>query len=389
MFDHKFSLKPDGTVWAHTMFGATFFQRYLTVFKSIRVIARLRPVESEPAGAVRVDSAYVKFVAIPYYEGPGGYLRVRRLLAATIKAELRASRAVILRVHQALPSLAARMCRSRGIPYGVEVVGDPWDTFSPGAFGHPARALLRVIAALDLKVTCSNSAASSYVTQYALQRRYPPRKGTFTTYASSIELYNVTSEPRDEAHFRQLPTRLLFVGALNQLYKGQDILLRAFACVRQAGLDVKLVIVGDGSYRQYLENLCVRMQIEEHVDFKGALPAGAAVRGEMDKAHLFVLASRQEGLPRAAIEAMARGLPVLLTSVGGNGELVPTCELVPPNNVPALANSIEDKVSDLSVLSRESRRNLERSREYLHDRIQPRRLMFYKAVCAATCGLSA
>ena len=62
--------------------------------------------------------------------------------------------------------------------------------------------------------------------------------------------------------------------------------------------------------------------LRDRVRFRGQLTTPVDVRAELDRADLFVLPSRQEGLPRAMIEAMARALPCIGSSVGGIPELL-------------------------------------------------------------------
>lgn len=77
-----------------------------------------------------------------------------------------------------------------------------------------------------------------------------------------------------------------------------------------------------------------RLGVADRVTFVGTVPAGAAVRAHLDAADLVVVPSRTEGLPRALIEAMARGLPAVGTTVGGIPELLADVDLVPPTTRP-------------------------------------------------------
>ena len=379
VLDHKFLLRSDGTVWAHTMFGPSFFARYLAVFSEVRVVARLKPCSEIPLGAQRVDGGRVSFAETCYFEGAAQFLRQRLRLSRILREELLTESAVILRLVQSLPALMAALCREKGIPFGAEIVGDPWDTFSSGAIIHPLRPVIRRYLAWQLRRLCREAAATSYVTEYALQRRYPPAPHRFSTHASSIELYSVASTSRSTSSFSNA-NRLIYVGGLNHLYKGQDTLLHAVAAVHRRNVPVELIMIGDGKYRGDLVRLARQLGIEQCVHFRGAVPAGPAVFREMDQSDLFVLPSRQEGLPRAAIEAMSRGLPVVLTAVGGNSELVPADELLPVNDIEALAHAIVRKLADRALLAAESARNLTRSREYLDSAIAPRRTAFYQEV---------
>src|ERR1043166_5635017 len=107
------------------------------------------------------------------------------------------------------------------------------------------------------------------------------------------------------------------------MYKAPDVLIRAVAQCVAAGFDLTLHVVGDGKHRPELEQLASALGVSDRVIFLGLLPAGAAVRERLDRSDLFVLASRCEGLPRAMVEAMARSLPCIGSTIGGIPELLP------------------------------------------------------------------
>jgi glycosyltransferase involved in cell wall biosynthesis len=138
--------------------------------------------------------------------------------------------------------------------------------------------------------------------------------------------------------------------------------------------------VGDGKHRPELERRAAALGVSERVEFRGQLASGELVRQELDRADLFVLPSRQEGLPRAMIEAMARGLPCIGSTVGGIPELLPESDLVPPDDARRLAHTIRSVVTDPARLARMSERNLEKAREYAPERLARRRGHFYEHV---------
>jgi glycosyltransferase involved in cell wall biosynthesis len=167
---------------------------------------------------------------------------------------------------------------------------------------------------------------------------------------------------------------------MSQLYKAQDILIEAISrCVCQ-GLDLQMVFVGDGQYRPMLEAQAAEMGVGDRCQFRGQLTTGSAVRQQLDQAELFVLPSRQEGLPRAMLEAMARGLPCLGSTVGGIPELLPLEDTVPPTNTGALAAKIREMVTEANRLTHASERNLRRAQDYREHCIQDRRTTFYKTL---------
>ena len=151
---------------------------------------------------------------------------------------------------------------------------------------------------------------------------------------------------------------VLSVGRLDPV-KGHDVLLRAFPRVLDRVPAARLVIVGDGGYRETLERMAEGLGIAPAVQFAGPLEA-ARVREWLWRSRVFVLPSRSEGLPLALLEAMAAGVPSIATAVGGSPEVVTagTGILVPPEDAGALGDAIAALLGDapgLGVLSRRGR----------------------------------
>ena len=372
--EHRFERTPDGAVWTDGPFAYRFFTRYLDIFDAVRAVARVRCRADGPqASWVRADGPGVSFAAIPYYVGPWQYLRtLPRVWLAASRAARASGQAVILRAPSEIGALAARDLAARGAPFSAEIVGDPWDAFAPGSMSHPLRGLARRRHTAALRRICRLAGATAYVTAQALQQRYPPAPGAFTTHYSSVELPEEAFRAAPAAP-RSGPLRIISVGSMEHLYKAQDVLLEALAGVP----NVHLTLVGDGRYRSALESQTKRLGLPGNVRFSGALPAGAAVREELDRADLFVLPSRQEGLPRAMIEAMARGLPCLGSSAGGIGELIPQDCLAPPGDARALRAKILEMAADPARLAHEAACNLARAREYHEETLRRRRRAFY------------
>lgn len=133
------------------------------------------------------------------------------------------------------------------------------------------------------------------------------------------------------------------VGRL-QAIKDQVTLVRAFAHWlgqdEEAHERVRLVIVGDGPLRQDVEREVAAAGLAERVWLAGERTDIPQLLGGLD---CFVLPSRAEGISNTLLEAMACGLPVVATAVGGNPELVVAGEtgvLVPPEDPEALAEGL-------------------------------------------------
>jgi glycosyltransferase involved in cell wall biosynthesis len=139
--------------------------------------------------------------------------------------------------------------------------------------------------------------------------------------------------------------RALTVARLSPV-KDQATLLRAVARVVSEIPDFHLDIVGDGPSRVGLVSLTAELGLDTHVTFHGATDD---VPRFLAGARLFVLSSISEGVPLTILEAMAAGLPVVSTDVGGVEEVVANQQtglLVPPSDADALAGAMLELLLD-------------------------------------------
>jgi glycosyltransferase involved in cell wall biosynthesis len=378
--EEHFDQTPDGRVW--TSGSLSFWTRYLEVFDSVRIVARVRNVPVPPPRFRVASGPHITFAPVPDYVGPEQYLlRSGSIAAATAKA-IRNADAVILRVPGRIGTCLESHLRKMRRPYGVEVVADPYDVFAPGAVGHPLRPLFRRWFARNLRRQCERACAAAYVTRYALQRRYPPGPETFAIDCSDVELPPAAFLNAPRTSMQNGAARLIFVGSLAQLYKAPDVLIDALGDCLHEGLNIWLVLVGSGRYQSKVESRALVRGLGSRVQFRGQLTTAEAVRAELDQADLFVLPSRVEGLPRAMIEAMARALPCIGSTIGGIPELVAEEDLVPPNDAPALARKIREVITDPARMARMSARNLAKAQQYSEATLTSRRRSFYRHIRA-------
>ena len=101
--------------------------------------------------------------------------------------------------------------------------------------------------------------------------------------------------------------------------KNQKLMLRAFAAFLEKGYEAKLVILGKGEEEESLRMLAKELKISNFVDFAGFV---VNVQEYLINADVFLLSSDYEALPLALLEAMAAGLPIVSTDVGGVRDIV-------------------------------------------------------------------
>lgn len=166
-----------------------------------------------------------------------------------------------------------------------------------------------------------------------------------------------TDAPRERPLLGPLaPPGTLLIGSVGRLdaVKDQASLVTAFKmlCNNDPGLRVRLhlVIIGEGRERQRLEKLAADMSDRVHL-----LGNRADVAPLLRECDIFALSSRAEGIPLTVLEAMASGLPVVATDVGGVGEVVvseQTGMLVAPSDPAALAAALDRYIHDPALRCR-------------------------------------
>jgi sugar transferase (PEP-CTERM/EpsH1 system associated) len=170
---------------------------------------------------------------------------------------------------------------------------------------------------------------------------FPMSRITTIRNGVNVERF-ATTRRRDARATLNLPDSVVAVGTVGRLVpvKDQATLIRAIARLRSQSVDATLFIAGDGPLRGELEALASAERIAPHVQFLGHRPDVEAVLAALD---IFVLCSLSEGLSNTILEAMASGVPVVSTSVGGADELVQpgvTGLLVPAAQPEALASAL-------------------------------------------------
>lgn len=329
------------------------FTRYLDLGDRLCLVARTTEPDAGEGEALR---------PLPDYRGPAGLLRaLPRLVPAIARAVARAE-VIVLQQPGAIGFVAAVVCRVLRRKYSVEVIGDAFDVLAAGTFGPMGRVVASAAARLTGWVV-GGASAVLYVTNFVLQRRYPATPGRFTIALSNVRMPEGTllDKPRK---WQPGPFCVIAVGTHEQLYKGHDVLLRALHRLVESRFDVHAVLVGGGRRHDELVAVAESLGIADRVSFIGPVHDRRLMTVLLDSADLFAMPSRAEGLPRALIEAMARSLPAVGTSVGGIPELLERGCLVDADDDGALARVIGRLLTDPREWEQQARRNLELARTY-------------------------
>ena len=156
-------------------------------------------------------------------------------------------------------------------------------------------------------------------------------------FLSSINTDNLEDELKLE---KEVPT-IISVGSLTE-QKGYDVLMSALNILDDKGYNFNYIIAGEGNKRDFIESKIAEYDLSNKVKLLGRRDDVSSLLSISD---IFVLSSKWEGLPGVVIEAMAEGLPVIATNVGGVNEIIDDGKdgfIVQPNDPEAIANKIID-----------------------------------------------
>lgn len=228
-------------------------------------------------------------------------------------------------------SIVAGMARLARCPYIIHVHGGAF-----AAFYRDCRAPGRIIARRVLR------GASAVVT---LTPSWAREIGAITGRAT-VTIPNPVAVPEDPADPAGRPPRIVTLARIGAA-KGSFVLVEAFAAIAGAYPEARLVLAGDGPQTEALR-AARAAGVADRVEMPGWV--GAAERDALlGGATIFALPSRIEGLPVSMLEAMAFGLPVLVTPVGGIPDVIEdgvTGRLVPADDVDALADAMRALLDD-------------------------------------------
>lgn len=297
--------------------------RLRRVFERVRVLARVR-AGRVPSGHVRVDRDGLTVEAVTG-DGLGGGLALGRACLGNA----RAADVVLLQAPGPIASAMRAALRIVRRPYAIEVLDEPAGGLVRGG-----------IARAQLREQVDAAVASRFVTAEHLQRRFPPRPGTFTVAAPEIELPDALFDA-PPAPIRSGDTLdLAMLGGFERADEGLDLLLGALAYTKRPH---RLDVAGDGPLRPDLERLATRTGIGLRVSFRGAVPD---VRAFLRARDLYVHPARAGLMPANLLEAMAARLPCLAVRTGAVAELLDATELVEVGEPGVLAAAIDELAGD-------------------------------------------
>ena len=288
---------------------------------------------------------------------------------------------IIAHLPSPIGMIAIKYAKKYHKPYIIGVVGCAWDAYWNYSWKGK---LVSVLFYINMRNAVKRAKYVFYVTQEFLQRRYP--NNGITMGCSNVEILqaanNILTRRLESIETMDLSStiNIVTVAAVNVRYKGQEYVIKALNILNhKLGFKFHYHLIGGGDNSD-LKGLTQRSNLEEYVHFVGPIPH-EKIWDYLDKMDIYIQPSRQEGLPRALVEAMSRALPAFGSRTAGIPELLSDECLFDNGDVKGIVKLL----SSLSIdkVRKYADANFKKASEYTSDVLSKRRKNFFDKVLAS------
>lgn len=358
-----------------SIFSDEVLERYYSIADDIVFFTRTELIDSSKAKGPKINNEKFRIARCPNLSSIKGRFKDSKNAKKVLKTEIKKSDFLIVRLPSQIGDLAIKMVINVGKPYLIELVGCPWDAY----WNHSVKGkLIAPIMYIKTKKNIKDASHVVYVTNDYLQKRYP-------TNGESVNCSNVSIKNLNE---KIIANRLKKIGeissakkliigttgAINIKYKGQEYVIKALGRLKEHGITkFEYQLVGGGDL-SYLKNIAKRYNVLEQVKFLGEKPHNEVIEW-LDTIDLYIQPSLTEGLPRALIEALSRGLPSIGSNAGGIPELLDEKVIFEKKSISELFNLLS--TIDSNFMREQAIRNFNEAKKYDKQIIERRRLEFF------------
>lgn len=348
------------------------YPRYKVLGDHLVCLAYIKHVDSGTED--KVDEGALEFVEIAKINTLSSFFLKRRDNDIVVEKEVKKADVCVAHIPSFHSEAVVKYAKKYSKPYMTVVVGCSWDSY----WNYNLKGkILAPFCYLSLRNAQKNAPFSIYVTNHFLQNRYPTT-GKWIGCSNvniSTGINGVLESRMCKIREKAEEKKVLKIGtaaALDVPYKGQLYVIQALSLLKKQGFDYEYHLVGAGT-GEALKQAAIDYDVEDRIFIKGRIPH-EKITDFLDEIDIYIQPSKQEGLPRATIEAMSRGCLCLGSDIAGIPELIEKRYLFKKGNYREIAKilasvSLEDLVC-------QAERNYNLAKEYDADVLNARRMKF-------------
>lgn len=372
--DHPFYKDVDNNIYTGGSFPKELWNNYLINFKIIDVFARNSKSLNSKNSLSSLNNVY--FHLTENYTSVIDIIKKKKHIQQELDTLIDKADVVLVRLPSVLGFMAGEQALKMNKKVWVEQVGNAKEAL--GSHGSLLGKIAAPFFEYENKKLVSKADFVSYVTENKLQLDYPAKKKAVAVSLSNVLINSILQESElNKDRYFGADFKIGLIGGFDAKYKGQDILLKAIALLGvEKKKNIKLHFVGKGNYGWLLE-LAEQLQLKDNIEFIGPLESGTQINEFLKTMSLYVQPSLTEGMPRATIEAMAMGCPVIGSNVGGIPDVVSERFVHKRGNAQELSNHIKQLYLNREILVQESVSSLKKAIPYLKENLDKKRRDFY------------
>jgi glycosyltransferase involved in cell wall biosynthesis len=355
----------------------TLVDRYKFFGDHVTFLIRAREVSPEDTLRLkRFRSENFSVVEVPEFNTFSLFIKNKGKIDKLVRKTVAEHDVIIARLPSYVGRKTAQYAKEMGKPYFVEAVGCAWDAL----WNHSWRgSIMAAIGLMQMKQVLRDAPFALYVTNEFLQRRYPS-SGVQVAVSDVVhrELSDEILAKRLEKIRNRKPGEPIVLGTLAAIYvayKGQDYVIKAVAKLKALGVPVKYLIAGRGD-KTRMQTYINKLGLQNEVEIVGQINHDK-VFDYLDNIDMYVQPSKQEGLPRAVVEAMSRACPSFGARTGGIPELVSPEWVFEKGDINGIVRIVKNVTNE--QLESEAKRSFEEAKKYNVDILNKRRNDFFEA----------
>lgn len=378
-FDGPMYKDCDG-VYCNTTITSEMFKRYFSVVDRLIVVIRTFELDTTyiQANMKEVNLEGLEIIEIGNLNSPLTFLSERKKYTKIIEENVKKADLIFARMPSVISDITLKIARKSEKKYLVEVGGCAWDAYwNHSIIGKIVAPYMYYQEIKNIK----KSQYAIYVTQNWLQNRYPSRG--ITASASNVYLKEVNDQVltnRYEKILKRKNNDPFIVGtaaAIDVKYKGQSYVIKAISNLNRKGYNFQYQLVGGGNDK-YLKDLSSKLNVLDKVSFKGLMIQDDVINW-LDEIDLYVQPSKQEGLPRALVEALSRACPAIGSTTAGIPELLNKNNIFKSGSVKEIEKLLLEKLNNKNQLLLDAEENFNTSKQFNIEKLNDiRKKMFIK-----------
>lgn len=357
-------------------FGNDLIERYSFFNNEVEYLMREKEfkIEDESKYTLLTHKNF-KFTSIPNLCSIKGLTVDSFKINKIIKDRVNSNSIIIIRLPSFAGFKAIKECNRLKKTYIIELVGCPWDAF----WNHSVKGkIVAPVAYYKTKKAIRNAPYVIYVTNEFLQKRYSNKKKNIGCSDVYLPSFDEEILHKRLVRIKQMrlnkPVILGTTAAVDIRYKGQKYVIKALSKLKREGYNFEYHLVGGGDIC-YLKKIAEKYNLVNEVKFLGSIPH-ADVFEYLDNLDIYIQPSKQEGLPRALIEALSRGCPSIGSTTGGIPELLADECIFHNGSVTEIANLLKKMKPE--IMFKEATRCFNKAKEYDKILLKKKRTTFYK-----------